>query len=66
VIPSRKFASSLNKPLEFACRRDAAAAGVLDVLTLAQEDCAQYRPPMKPTHVVVNPPWGVRLDSLDR
>ncbi|GAQ80938.1 hypothetical protein KFL_000660330 [Klebsormidium nitens] len=48
------------------CRKDATAARMIDAITLSQEDCVRYVPPAKPTHVVVNPPWGLRLETLDR
>jgi len=48
------------------CARDAASAGVLDLLELSCQDCRVYSPPAIPSLVVTNPPWGSRLtDSSD-
>jgi len=43
------------------CARDAASAGVLDLLELSCQDCRVYSPPAIPSLVVTNPPWGSRL-----
>ncbi|KAH7387880.1 hypothetical protein KP509_16G046600 [Ceratopteris richardii] len=43
------------------CMRDAATAGVDDLLDLSCKPCEDYAPHMKPSLVLVNPPWGARL-----
>lgn len=43
------------------CKRDAKTAGVLHLLDLSCEDCQNYQPPVVPSLVVTNPPWGTRL-----
>lgn len=43
------------------CKKDANAAGVLHLLDLSCEDCQDYQPPVVPSLVVTNPPWGERL-----
>eukprot|EP00897_Mesotaenium_endlicherianum_P008134 jgi/Mesen1/7349/ME000377S06561 len=43
------------------CERDAAAAGVRELLDLSCSHIRGYKPPSKPSLVVVNPPWGTRL-----
>lgn len=43
------------------CKKDAKSAGVLHLLDLSCEDCQDYHPPVIPSLVVTNPPWGERL-----
>lgn len=43
------------------CKKDAQTAGVLHLLDLSCEDCQDYQPPVVPSLVVTNPPWGERL-----
>ncbi len=44
-------------------RRDVAAAGLGDVVTIAQGDAETWEPPFVPQWVVTNPPWGERLSD---
>ncbi|BFI29443.1 hypothetical protein AXG93_1335s1140 [Marchantia polymorpha subsp. ruderalis] len=44
------------------CERDAKAANVLSMLELSCKDCKDYSPRLSPSLVVVNPPWGARLE----
>ncbi|EFJ13101.1 hypothetical protein SELMODRAFT_446417 [Selaginella moellendorffii] len=45
------------------CTRDAKRAGVEHLLRLSCEDCRRYVPPVCPSLVTVNPPWGNRLNE---
>lgn len=46
-----------------ACRRNLAAAGLDDAATVAQGDAFEFEPPAPPGLLVVNPPYGERLDA---
>ncbi len=46
--------------------RNAAAAGVADVVRFSRDDAARVVPPPGPGLCAVNPPWGVRLDEAAR
>ncbi len=46
-------------------RRDAARAGVAEAIRFSKSDIADYAPPFRPDVVVVNPPWGERLDPAN-
>jgi len=48
------------------CKKDAKTAGVLHLLDLSCEDCQDYQPPVVPSLVVTNPPWGERLTDSSR
>lgn len=53
-------------PVAIAIARDSAErAGVADAITLHTGPIADYQPPIPPAMVVVNPPYGVRLDPED-
>ena len=41
--------------------RDVEAAGLQRMIRLSKGACAQWAPARKPSMVVTNPPWGVRL-----
>ncbi|KAJ7109531.1 hypothetical protein O6H91_Y571700 [Diphasiastrum complanatum] len=43
------------------CVRNAKTAGICHLLELSCQDCSLYIPPIAPSLVVVNPPWGSRL-----
>lgn len=45
------------------CRKDAENAGVLDILQLSCKDIRDFKPQIFPSLVVVNPPWGDRLEG---
>ncbi|KAL2636427.1 hypothetical protein R1flu_007906 [Riccia fluitans] len=45
------------------CEKDARAANVLHMLDLSCKDCKEFVPRLKPSLVVVNPPWGARLEG---
>lgn len=44
-------------------RKDAEAAGVAQFIEFTDTDIADYHPAQTPRTVVVNPPWGGRLDE---
>lgn len=46
-------------------RRDATRAGVADCIQFSSSPIDRFRPPFRPDVVVVNPPWGERLDTED-
>lgn len=48
------------------CKKDAKTAGVLHMLDLSCQDCQEYHPPVVPSLVVTNPPWGERLTDSSR
>ena len=48
---------------------DARAAGLGDAIAFECGECRDFAPPMRPSMVVTNPPWGLRLlgpDDRDR
>ncbi|MGC4001075.1 MAG: RNA methyltransferase [Anaeromyxobacter sp.] len=47
-------------------QKNAAAAGVAELVTFAREDAGRVRPPDGPGLLAVNPPYGVRLDEGTR
>jgi len=59
-------ASDRNAGVLRLARRNAAAAGVEDVIRLAREDAAQVVPPAGEGVCATNPPWGIRLDEAAR
>jgi putative N6-adenine-specific DNA methylase len=47
-------------------QKNAAAAGVADVIRFSREDAARVVPPAGSGLCATNPPWGVRLDEATR
>jgi putative N6-adenine-specific DNA methylase len=62
-VPVPIHASDRNAGALRLAQKNAAAAGVADVIAFARADAAQVVPPPGPGLCAVNPPYGVRLDE---
>jgi putative N6-adenine-specific DNA methylase len=65
-VEVRLHASDRNAGALRIAQKNAAAAGVADVIRFTREDAARVVPPPGPGLLAVNPPWGVRLDEAAR
>lgn len=64
-LPGRIFANDHHTGALALAKRDAEAAGVAAFIEFNLADVAAYEPPERPRVVLVNPPWGERLQDED-
>jgi putative N6-adenine-specific DNA methylase len=59
------FGADLNKQAVHACKVNLRIAGFHHSIEVAQCDIREYEPPKPPNFVIVNPPYGKRLNDED-
>lgn len=64
-LPARIFVNDHHAGALALAQKDAKAAGVAGCIDFSQADIAEYEPPQPPGVVLVNPPWGERLQEED-
>lgn len=64
-LPGRIIVNDHHPGALALAKKDAEAAGVAAFIEFNQADIADYEPPVRPGVVLVNPPWGERLQDED-
>jgi putative N6-adenine-specific DNA methylase len=59
------FGADINKSAVHTCKINIRAAGFHQSIEVTQSDFRDYIPPVKPTLLISNPPYGQRLDDVE-
>lgn len=59
------FGCDINKAAVHACKVNLRAAGLHQSVQVVQSDIRDYTPPVLPNFVIMNPPYGRRLEEVD-
>lgn len=66
LVKGHFFGTDYNKKAVYATKVNLRAAGVHQFVEIANSDFRDYTPPVKPDFIIVNPPYGKRLDEVDQ
>lgn len=66
-LPKGKiFGADISKQAIYASKVNLRAAGFHQSIEVVQSDIREYKPPVLPSIVITNPPYGMRLDDVDQ
>ncbi|HEV8050875.1 MAG TPA: THUMP domain-containing protein [Parachlamydiaceae bacterium] len=66
LVKGHFFGTDSNKKAVYAAKVNLRAAGIHQFIEIAHCDFRDYTPPVKPDFIIVNPPYGKRLDEVDQ
>lgn len=64
--PGRFCGADINKQATHACKVNLRAVGFHKEIEVVQCDIREYDPPVSPNFIISNPPYGQRLDDVER
>ncbi len=66
LLPGHFFGADINKQASHACKVNLRAVGLHQSVEVVQCDIRDYEPPIAPNLIITNPPYGRRLDDVER
>lgn len=63
--PNQIFGADINKQAVHSSKVNLRAAGLHQVIEVTQSDIRDYTPPVPPSFIITNPPYGLRLNDVE-
>lgn len=63
--PNTIFGADINKQAVHSSKVNLRAAGLHQVIEVTQSDIRDYTPPVPPSFIITNPPYGLRLNDVE-